>query len=98
MIFKKMRKKQIVSIFFLVLLFQNCNNAPRSVKMAFYHWKTTINAADFKKIDSSKVYIKLFDVDWDDASAVAKAACGCYRDWKLLPKSFDICANDFFDE
>jgi hypothetical protein len=86
MIFKKMIKKQILSIFFLVLLFQNCNNAPRTVKMAFYHWKTTINTADFKKIDTSKVYIKLFDVDWDDARAGAKPLAEVLN-WELLPKN-----------
>ena len=81
-----MIKKQILSIFFLVLLFQNCNNAPRSVKMAFYHWKTTINANDLKKIDTSKVYIKLFDVDWDDARGGAKPLVEVLN-WERLPKN-----------
>lgn len=54
--------------------------------MAFYHWKTTINANDFKKIDTSKVYIKLFDVDWDDARAGAKPLAEV-SNWELLPKN-----------
>ena len=94
MILKKMRKKPFfpinagytISILFLFLLFQNCNNAPRQVKMAFYHWKTTINVADFKKIDTDKVYIKLFDVDWDDAKAEPKPLAEL-SNWTLLPKT-----------
>lgn len=81
-----MRKKHFISILLLALLFQNCNNAPRSVKMAFYHWKTTINPDDFKKIDTSKVYIKLFDVDWDDARGGAKPLA-VVSNLKLLPKN-----------
>jgi hypothetical protein len=94
MIFKKMKKKHFISIFFLVLLFQNCNNAPRSVKMAFYHWKTTINPDDFKKIDTSKVYIKLFDVDWDDARAGAKLLAEV-SNLKLLPKTLEFVPTIF---
>lgn len=81
-----MRKKHLFFILLLALLFQNCNNAPRSVKMAFYHWKTTINPDDFKKIDTSKVYIKLFDVDWDDARVGAKPLAEV-SNLKLLPKN-----------
>ncbi len=81
-----MRKKHNLSILLFVLLFQNCQNTPRYVKMAFYHWKTTINANDFKKIDTSKVYIKLFDVDWNDASASPKPLAEV-SNFNALPKS-----------
>jgi hypothetical protein len=86
MILKKMRKKHILSILLFVLLFQNCQNTPRNVKMAFYHWKTTVNLNDFKKIDTSKVYIKLFDVDWNDASASPKPLAEVFN-FSSLPKS-----------
>jgi hypothetical protein len=86
MILKKMRKKHFNAILCLVLLFQNCQKTPRSVKMAFYHWKTTLNAADFTKLDTSKVYIKLFDVDWNDVSASPKPLAEL-TNFKKLPKS-----------
>ena len=34
--------------------------------MAFYHWKTTVDTSDFKNIKNEKIYVRLFDVDWDD--------------------------------
>ena len=45
---------------------QNCQNKPREVSMAFYHWKTTVDTSDFKNIKNEKIYVRLFDVDWDD--------------------------------
>ena len=63
-----MKKKPLFFILFLFLLCQNCQHAPRNVTMAFYHWKTTVDTTDFKNIKKEKIYVRLFDVDWDEAT------------------------------
>ena len=67
-----MKKKPFIFILFLFLLLQNCQHAPRTVTMAFYHWKTTVDTADFKNIKKEKIYVRLFDVDWDEATSQPK--------------------------
>ncbi len=34
--------------------------------MAFYHWKTTVDTSILKNIKNEKIYLRLFDVDWED--------------------------------
>lgn len=48
-----------------------CERQPRTVEKAFYHWKTHFKPSDFEKnycqkLNVSKVYIRLFDIDWDE--------------------------------
>jgi hypothetical protein len=40
--------------------------------MAFYHWKTTVDTSVFHSIKTEKLYVHLFDVDWDDAAHFPK--------------------------
>ena len=70
--------KKIPSAFFKLaicyLLFScNENNQPRQITPSFYYWKSTLNLTNFEKqkLDSLKVktiYLKFFDVDWDEAA------------------------------
>jgi hypothetical protein len=62
------------SIFLAVLFFlgHSCQQKPRDVSMAFYHWKTNVDTSVFKNIKKEKIYLRLFDVDWDEASHFPK--------------------------
>lgn len=40
--------------------------------MAFYHWKTMVDTSDFKNIKNEKIYVRLFDVDWDEETKSPK--------------------------
>ena len=64
----------ILFLFFILLIGQNCQTKPRAVSMAFYHWKTMVDTSDFKNIKNEKIYVRLFDVDWDDGQFRARAA------------------------
>lgn len=53
---------------------------PKQVKRAFYYWKSIFELSDYEeqvleKLDIKRLYIKFFDVDWDNAThqAVPKA-------------------------
>jgi hypothetical protein len=58
-----------------VLFLSACNDspkhAPRSIEPAFYYWKSTYNPSPYEnaRMDSLNIktlYLKFFDVDWDD--------------------------------
>lgn len=87
-------------IVILLLLF-SCNEKKeeRKVEPAFYYWKSSFQITDFekRKLDSLKVktlYIKFFDVDWDDAArqavpkAIIRFADSAYQSYKLIPTVF----------
>jgi hypothetical protein len=59
-------------LFFILLIGQNCQNKQREVAMAFYHWKTSVDTSDFKNIKNEKIYVRLFDVDWDEETKSPK--------------------------
>ncbi len=59
-------------LFFILFSSQNCQSKPREVSMAFYHWKTTVDTSDFNNIKNEKIYVRLFDVDWDDETKSPK--------------------------
>ena len=40
--------------------------------MAFYHWKTMVDTSDFINIKNEKIYVRLFDVDWDEETKSPK--------------------------
>ncbi len=59
------------------LLLFSCNNSPahkpRTVEPAFYYWKSNFQLSDYerRRVDSlgiSTLYVKFFDVDWDEAT------------------------------
>lgn len=53
----------------------NTESPPKTfIKPAFYHWKTQVNPSEAERsyLDSvgvKKIYVKFFDVDWDEASS-----------------------------
>ena len=63
---------RIIFLFSTLILGQNCQTKPREVSMAFYHWKTTVDTSDFKNIKNEKIYVRLFDVDWDEEAKMPK--------------------------
>ncbi len=61
---------------FLITFF-SCNEKKqdRQIERSFYYWKSVLNLTDFEKqrLDSLQVktiYIKFFDVDWDEVAKV----------------------------
>lgn len=65
-------------IVFVLLLCCGCNGREnRTVQRSFYYWKTVFGlspkeAQTLKALSVRKLYVKLFDVDWDGATASAK--------------------------
>lgn len=78
----------------MFVLFIACNDKPKHITTAFYHWKTEFNISDFEKkyLDScltQKMYVRIFDVDWDDAAKFSKPIApirysDTLRYWALL--------------
>ena len=62
---------------FLITCLTACSKAPSSVPQpAFYHWQTRLQLTGHEQcyLDSlgvTKLYVKFFDVDWDDISGQA---------------------------
>jgi len=60
---------------FLFLIFTAaCSKQEKILFPAFYHWKTKLHLSNYEKniLDSlqvKKLYVKFFDLDWDEASA-----------------------------
>ncbi|MEP7238089.1 MAG: hypothetical protein ABI685_09500 [Ferruginibacter sp.] len=87
-----------------VLLFSlnACNEKaePRQITPSFYYWKSVLNLTNFEKqkLDSLKVktvYLKFFDVDWDEGTGqpvpVAKLQVSGYKlqaDISIIPTVF----------
>ncbi|MBI1228255.1 MAG: hypothetical protein GC192_23680 [Bacteroidetes bacterium] len=63
-------------LFFFCFTIVSCNTSEQQkpvIAPAFYHWKTLFNPteAEQRYLDSigvKKIYVKFFDVDWDEAS------------------------------
>lgn len=64
----QIEKPTLVFILFL-FLFSCRPEQPAEVHRAFYHWKSTIDAeaikAPLEKLNITKVYLRVFDIDWD---------------------------------
>ncbi len=86
----------------LAVCFFSCNeNKPaRLIEPAFYYWKSVLNisSTELAKLDSlhaTTLYIKFFDVDWNDdlqqAIPVAKLQSSNFK----LPKKFSIIPTVF---
>ena len=104
------RKDKIYSVsFFIALLvaftlfvFFSCNEKSelRKIEPSFYYWKSVLSLTDFEKqkLDSLKVktiYLKFFDVDWDEQTRqpkpVAKLQATNYRlqaGFQIIPTVF----------
>ncbi len=61
----------------LLLFYCRCSKQPREVTASFYHWKSDVHLTDFEKnycqqLNVHKLYVRLFDVDWDEATQFPK--------------------------
>ena len=77
--------------------FIGCQKQSRSVSTSFYHWKTGFHLTDFEKnyckqLKINKLYVRFFDVDWDDASRFPKPIAIVdsleKTDWEIIPTIF----------
>lgn len=64
---------KIVSILLLTIVLFACNNKKREDAPVFYFWKTTyelteIEKLTLKQLQCEKMYVRLFDVEWDTQS------------------------------
>ncbi len=92
------KKKVIIILSFVELVFFfGCQKQPRQVNTSFYHWKTDFHLTDFEKnyckqLKINKLYVRLFDVDWDDASHFPKPIAVVdsleKTDWEIIPTIF----------
>ena len=60
-------------ILFSIIIFNSisCRKSPHEVTTAVYHWKSSFNPTEFelnylKNINNEKIYVRIFDVDWDE--------------------------------
>jgi hypothetical protein len=69
----------------------------KHIESAFYHWQTELNltTSEANYLDSlkvSKLYVKFFDVDWDEsrgmAVPVASVEIGKLGNWEIIPCVF----------
>ena len=79
------------------MFFISCQKQPRQVNTSFYHWKTDFHLSDFEKnycnqLKINKLYVRLFDVDWDEASHFPKPIAIVNSlektDWEIIPTIF----------
>ena len=86
-------------IVFFLLILQSCQNSPRVVSPAFYHWQTKLaltpeENAYLENLRAKKIYAKFFDVDWDFVreEAVPKATVQINRsvieELEIIPTVF----------
>jgi hypothetical protein len=78
----------------LPLFYSACHEKPTEITTGFYHWKTEFDISGFEKkyLDSchtQKMYVRLFDVDWDDDAQFSKPIApikysDTLRYWALL--------------
>ena len=82
---------------FGAVFFLGCRKQSRSVSTSFYHWKTDFHLTNFEKnycnqLKINKLYVRLFDVDWDDASHFPKPIAIIdtleKTDWEIIPTIF----------
>lgn len=81
LIIKKRGTLNRPSVFFILFfsaLLISCNpkHEPRHIERSFYYWKSVLNLTDFEKqqlhaLDVNTIYLKCFDVDWDEVKKVA---------------------------
>lgn len=81
----------------LALFFFSCQSPKRKISPSFYHWKTELSISQKEKVycDSlhiEKLYLKAFDVDWEEAEnkAIPKAVLQI-KNKQNLSKSIALC-------
>jgi hypothetical protein len=92
------KKKVIIILLILEVVFLiGCQKQPRQVNTSFYHWKTDFHLTDFEKnyckqLKINKLYVRIFDVDWDDANHFPKPIAIVdtleKTDWEIIPTIF----------
>ncbi len=89
----------MILLFFFLLSFQSCQQAPIEITPAFYHWQTKFDLTSTEKkylneLTVQKIYPKFFDVDWDftQQEAVSKASLIVES---VLPNSLEIVPTVF---
>ncbi len=92
-------------LFFLLLLVMthsSCNEGggEREIDRSFYYWKSVLNISGYEqqKLDSLKVktlYIKFFDVDWDEEKKQPKPIAKLQVDNYQLPDNLKIIPTVF---
>jgi hypothetical protein len=98
----KVYKAQVLLLLTLaVIVSLSCNNEnkTRQIETAFYYWKSDFRLSGFEKLrldslHAATLYIKFFDVDWDDVSnqPVPKAKVSfkdsSYKGFAIIPTIF----------
>ena len=95
MFFKK--KVIIIHCFVSIALFISCQHSKRPVNISFYHWKTGFQLTDFEKkycnaLKINKIYVRFFDVDWDQTAQFPKPIAIVHNTektpWEIVPTIF----------
>jgi len=90
-----------LKLLLLCFLFScNENNQPRQITPSFYYWKSILNLTNFEnqKLVSLKVktiYLKFFDVDWDEAAMKPVPAAKLQTTSRNQLKGFSIIPTVF---
>jgi hypothetical protein len=92
----------ILKLLILLLLISSCNENRelRQVEPSFYYWKSILNLTNFEKqkLDSLKIktiYLKFFDVDWDEAAMKPVPAAKLQVINRIQLKGFTIIPTVF---
>lgn len=100
-LFNKTGKLWLLSPFFICSVYScKTKNQPRQVTPSFYYWKSALSLTIFEKqkLDSLKVktiYLKFFDVDWDEtagrpvpAAKLQTTGSGQLKGFSVIPTVF----------
>lgn len=103
---KKTNNPNNISLFFfqyclivsgLLFFTFGCVQQPREVTASFYHWKSHFNLTEVEKsycnhLKVQKIYVRLFDVDWDEAmhfpTPVGAIDTFTDQDFEIIPTVF----------
>ena len=89
-------------VFYIIcsLLFVSCNKENAEVKSAFYYWKQSLELSDDAKdymsyLEAQKIYIKYFDVAWNDIAKEPKPIAIINLNKEELSKNLTIIPTVF---
>lgn len=92
--------KNIIFLSFALLLLFGCGKRREAVTPGFYYWKTKFELSDYetqriKATGARDIYLRLFDVDWDEPSGDAAPMAivrfpqgGAATEWNITPVIF----------
>ena len=100
-----MNHKRIGILISIILMFSSLNfcckakRETRQIERSFYYWKSVFNLSTFEKqtmatLGVNTLYLKFFDVDWDEESRLAKPVAkiriedSAYRNYNVIPTVF----------